>query len=148
MKLDKMSREIGHIPKGMRVGRRELNTASLKIAEPQSMGALTAEQLAQMREVLEVFVPLVDRNKRLATALLNFVCQEADVNGITLILTARQFGDSLGPDEARLVSWYEKFGFTVLQQVPTGTIMARQVRARPKVPALSRVATAVKRLLH
>jgi hypothetical protein len=135
----------------MRCGRRELNSASLKIAMPEGLG-LAPEKLEHMREILCMSVPLVDRGRRLATALLNFVCQEADANAITLILTAKKFGDTLGPDEARLVLWYEKFGFTVLQQTPGGMIMARQVRppgAKPVVRPLANVVAGIaKRLLH
>ena len=145
MRLHRMN--ANRIPLGMRVGRRELNSASLKIAMPQSLG-LPKEKLERMREVLEVYVPQLDRGRRLATALMNFVCQEADANAITLILTAAPFKDSLGPDEQRLVVWYEKFGFTVLQQVPSGTIMARQVRPAPEPPKLTLLSQSVKGQLH
>lgn len=143
-----MNREITKIPLGMRPGRRELNSASLKIAMPVGLG-LPPEKLEHMREVLELFVPVGDRGKRIATALMNFVCQEADANRITLILTARQFADVLGPDEERLVVWYQRFGFTVLQQMPGGTIMARQVKPPVPPPTIAPLSSAVRRgLLH
>lgn len=142
-----MKRDITErgVPTGMRIGRRELNTASLRIARPEGLG-LQLDKTERMREVLEIHVPLMDRNRRLATALLNFVCQEADAHGMTLILTARQFGDTLGPDEDRLVLWYQKFGFTVLQQSPDGTIMARQVSPPP--PKISPLGATLSRLLN
>ena len=119
----------GSIPQGMRPGRRELNTASLLVtlseAVPKHMRPAT-------REVSELFVPAADRRKHLATALMNFICQEADANGITLLLIARPYGED-GPDEDALVAWYERFGFASLQDTSKGLFMARQVRIKNRV---------------
>jgi hypothetical protein len=79
----------------------------------------------------------------MATALMNFVCQEADANKITLVLTAQRVEDAGGasvsgadpaaPNTAQLISWYEKFGFQKLQDTPSGTFMARQVHEKPRI---------------
>lgn len=128
----------GLIPKGMRPGRRELASASLVVgvstAVPEHMRAGT-------REISHVFVPPADRGKRLATALMNFICQEADANRITLLMTVRPY-DEGGPDEDRLKDWYAKFGFVELQDSPEGTLMARRVHTP------NAVALAVHRALH
>jgi hypothetical protein len=93
----------------------------------------------RMREIVRFFVPVDDRRKRLGTMLLNMVCQEADANGITLLLTARAVGDDgellHGPRDAQLVAFYERFGFVQLQDTPTGMLMARKVSEAPRVLA-------------
>jgi hypothetical protein len=81
---------------------------------------------AKVREVSHVFVPAADRRQRLATALMNLVCQEADANGMTLILTVDPY-DTGGPTAQELQDWYALFGFRDLQDSPNGKIMARQV---------------------
>lgn len=122
----------GAIPMGMRPGRRELNEAHLLVSIPD---AVPENMRAQMREISDVYVPPSSRNRKLATALLNFVCQEADANRITLILTASGFvkdeAEPLGLDDDQLVAWYKRFGFAELQQSPKGLIMARQVHLKP-----------------
>lgn len=123
----------GLIPKGMRPGRRELASASLVVgistAVPEVMRAGT-------REISHVFVPPADRGKRLATALMNFICQEADANRLTLLLTVKPYAEG-GPDEDRLKAWYEKFGFVELQDSPQGTLMARRVHVPSNVIPLA-----------
>jgi N-acetylglutamate synthase-like GNAT family acetyltransferase len=111
------------IPVGMRPGKRELATASVTVSMTDAVPARMRETV---REVSHVFVPVEDRRKRLATALLNLVCQEADANGITLLLTVNPY-DSGGPSADELQDWYAQFGFRDLQNSPTGKIMARQV---------------------
>lgn len=141
----------------MRPGRREFKAASLTVAIPVG---LPEHMRAQTRELTHVFVDADSRRQHLATALMNFVCQEADACGITLVLTARDYiGEyakdsvSLGPadvpaprpNEEQLVAWYEKFGFKKLQDTPKGAFMARQVRERPRIKP---IALAVSRALH
>jgi GNAT superfamily N-acetyltransferase len=125
----------------MRPGAREFRDASLTVSIPQTIPEHMRERT---REISHVFVKAESRGKRLATALMNFVCQEADADLKTLILTAREY-DEGGPDEAVLVAWYEKFGFQKLQDTPTGTFMARQVRERPRI---KQVPLAVAKALH
>lgn len=138
-------REITQVPRGMKPGRRELNEASLRVS--MSL-AVPAHMKDRVREITHVYVEPSARRKRLATGLLNFVCQEADANGITLLLTARpqiQVVDAKGnlkpvdgPTEDELVHWYTKFGFTAIQETPHGPIMARKVFEKPKVLQPSR----------
>lgn len=130
------SREISNIPMGMRPGLRQLNDASLRV----NMTIVVPEHMRPaVREITDVLVPVASRGKRLATALLNFVCQEADASGITLILTARAAvgaGDNTaldGPDDKKLIAWYKKFGFVELESTPTGMLMARQVHEKSRI---------------
>jgi GNAT superfamily N-acetyltransferase len=125
----------------MRAGVREFRDASLTVSVSQTIPEHMRERT---REISHVFVKAASRRQHLATALLNFVCQEADANRITLILTAREY-DEGGPDEAALVAWYEKFGFKKLQDTPTGTFMARQVHEKPRIKP---VRLAVSKALH
>lgn len=125
-----MKREATGIPKGMRPGKRELNDASLLVEMSQ---AVPEHMRANIREITHFYVPAESRGKRLGTMLLNFVCQEADANKITLMLTAAPSEGDVGPDEEKLVAWYEKFGFMKLQQTPIGTLMARQVHEKPRL---------------
>lgn len=129
----------------MRAGVREFRDASLTVSIPTCVPEHMRERT---REVSHVFVKAASRGKRLATALMNFVCQEADANRITLILTAREY-DEGGPPEATLVAWYEKFGFKTLQDTPTGTFMARQVHEKPRIkPVRLAVVQALSKALH
>lgn len=126
----------------MRAGVREFRDASLTVSIPT---AIPEHMRERTREVSHVFVKAAARGKRLATALMNFVCQEADANRMTLILTAREY-DEGGPAETALVAWYQKFGFiVVVPETPTGTFMARQVHEKPRIKP---VTLAVARALH
>lgn len=112
-----------HIPVGMRPGKRQLSSASITVSLTDAVPVAMRDR---MREVSHVFVPAADRRQHLATALMNLVCQEADANGITLLLTVDPY-DTGGPTAAELQSWYALFGFRELQDSPNGKIMARQV---------------------
>ena len=91
---------------------------------------------------------------------MNFICQEADANRITLVLTARDYDEPAmhddastvampPPDESQLVAWYQRFGFIVLQVMPAGTFMARQVCEPPRVkPIAMAVSRALDEALH
>ena len=118
----------------MRPGAREFREASLTVSIPQSIPEHMRERT---REVSHVFTKAGSRGKRFATALMNFVCQEADANRMTLVLTAGAYHedavDVQGPDDAQLVAWYEKFGFQKLQDTAGGAYMARQVREKPRI---------------
>lgn len=113
----------------MRSGVREFRDASLTVSVPTT---IPEHMRAGTREISHVFVKAGSRGQRLATALMNFICQEADANRMTLILVAREY-DEGGPDEAKLITWYEKFGFKKLDDTPTGTFMARQVREKSRL---------------
>lgn len=121
--------EDASIPVGMRPGLRQLKSAQLRVTIPDSV---PPHMRPKMRELSEMYVPGEDRGHHLATALLNFVCQEADANHITLLLLACEF--SMGEDDApslsesQLVAWYTRFGFQALQPSgDEGTLMARRV---------------------
>lgn len=143
----------------MRPGRREFKQASLTVAIPQT---LPEHMRDRTREITHVFVEPEARRQHLATALMNFICQEADACAMTLILTAHWYEQggpediehdagledwqpTSGPDESQLVAWYEKFGFIKLQDTPKGTLMARQVREKPRIKPIT---LAVYRALH
>jgi hypothetical protein len=127
----------------MRPGKREFRAASLTV----SMSTAVPEHMRErVREITHVFVPVTQRNQRQATVLMNFVCQEADANKITLILTA-QATEEGEPTTAQLIAWYEKFGFAHLQDTPAGMLMARQVREKPRIkPVTLAVSRAMSRL--
>lgn len=122
------------IPVGMRPGKRQLNSAELTVSLSD---AVPAHMRDHTREVSHVFVPVADRRQHLATALMNLVCQEADANGITLLLTAHPYDDG-GPTADELQNWYAQFGFRDLQDSPNGKIMARQVH-NPRQNCIARV---------
>jgi len=134
------------IPQGMRPGRRELNEARANITFSDAVPAHMREQI---REVSGLYVPPAARGRRLATALMNFICQEADSNRITLLLIVDSFqtddDEPLGPDDDQLAAWYAKFGFTKLQDSPKGQIMVRRVHA--PTPKLVAEIDAINRLL-
>lgn len=111
------------IPVGMRPGIRQLSSASITVSLTD---AVPVRMRDKVREVSHVYVPPGDRRQRLATALMNLVCQEADANGITLLLTVEPY-DTSGPTADELQNWYALFGFRDLQDSPAGKIMARQV---------------------
>ena len=54
-----------------------------------------------------------ERNKGHATALMQKIVEWADANNMTLILDVLRFGHPIGPDNAYLIRFYEKFGFEV-----------------------------------
>src|SRR4051812_15194566 len=101
-------RQCAGIPVGMRPGIRQLNDASLRVNLAGE--SLPEHMRAGVREITSLHVPPESRNKRIATALMNFVCQEADVNRITLMLTAHPMDDE-GLSEEQLIAWYARFGF-------------------------------------
>jgi ribosomal protein S18 acetylase RimI-like enzyme len=87
---------------------------------------------SHLREITHLYVDPASRRQHLATALLNFVCQEADANRITLLLTARSDEEG-GLTDEQLIEWYKKFGFQKLQEDGSGWVMARRVREKPRL---------------
>lgn len=118
------------IPVGMRPGRRELGPAALTVAISQ---AVPAHMQSRTREIIDLIVPAEARRQKLGTMLLNLVCQEADANGITLILVAKPFGEPAAMDVDALRLWYQRFGFQVIQEDAGGPVMARQVHRKPNL---------------
>lgn len=119
----------GSIPRGMRPGRRELGVASVLVSISE---AVPAHMKAGTREVSHLHVPVPHRRKHLGTALMNLICQEADANSITLLLTAHPEEEG-GPDEDQLIAWYALFGFTELQDTVNGVMMVRRVHVPNRV---------------
>lgn len=135
-------RTDGSIPQGMRVGERQLNEASLRISLPT---CVPPHMQPRMREISELYVPVDARNRKLATALMNFVCQEADANMFVLLLKAWSFTkndeEPLGLDDDQLIAWYKRFGFQELIMDPSGAqIMARQPRRPAAIERAVRLA--------
>jgi ribosomal protein S18 acetylase RimI-like enzyme len=127
------SREIKRIPVGMRPGVRQLNDASLRVSVPD---AVPEHMRSHLREITHLYVDPASRRQHLATALLNFVCQEADANRITLLLTARSDEEG-GLTDEQLIEWYKKFGFQKLQEDADGWVMARRVREKLRIVSVA-----------
>lgn len=141
------SREVGEqIQQGMRPGLRMINNdAQLEVV---ISNAVPPHMKFKTREIIGFYVKPEMRRKRLATMLLNLVCQEADANRMTLILLARPAEED-GISEDQLVEFYQKFGFNKLQETPEGTFMARQVVGRAKVVVVQpQVTEAVRRAMR
>jgi GNAT superfamily N-acetyltransferase len=78
--------------------------------------------LAGVLEVVRVWTDPEARRQGYATELLKSIVQDADIEGVVLILTPRTFGRSAGLEE--LTSWYERFDFSTIQTQPV-KLMAR-----------------------
>lgn len=127
----------------MRPGKRAVGDASVDISIPKQ---LPEHMRDGTREVSSLYVDPASRRKKLATILMNFICQEADANQITLVLTANAYEDGEDPMDVgpatiaaprmsseQLVEWYKLFGFQVLQDLPEGVFMARRVTEKPRI---------------
>lgn len=91
---------------------------------------------AEMDRVLEVCKVWTDPDNRkqgFATELLKAVCDDADADGIVLILQPREFGHSSGLKE--LEAWYKRFGFMRTQNNPV--LMARAPTANYSLSGIS-----------
>ena len=77
---------------------------------------------AGMREIIDLMAS--NPRKGHATKLMRKICDRADRERITLILTAHAFQE--GMTDEQLEKWYSRFGFTKIQDDPV--IMARQVQ--------------------
>ena len=114
---------------GVMLGLREYGPATcwLSIA-----GGLPHAMQSMSREVTNVFVPPADRRAGAASGLMWHVCQEADVNGLALMLSVARYGGDMppddAPDESTLERWYAGFGFEAVQRLPI-LLMIRRVRA-------------------
>lgn len=111
----------------MTPGLRQHKHASLRIAIAEG---LPEEMRDTTREILSVHSD--DPRKGHATALLHEVCTEADKWWITLILCPRKFDD--GMDDAKLIPFYERFGFALIQTEPA-PLMVRS----PEPPKIARI---------
>ena len=87
----------------MKTGTVSLNNASLHIGYSQ---VVKPNQRGLLREITEFFVPETQRGKGEGTALLESVCEQADDEGIFLLIR---------PDNIRLGAFYARHGFETLQ---------------------------------
>lgn len=95
----------------MELGYRKNEGASLKLGHSTAL----PDHLAGIVEVSAVHTPTIMRRQGLATELLLQVCDEADAEGMVLMLM---------PEGAEwLESWYARFGFATIQTAPV--LMAR-----------------------
>ena len=96
----------------MELGTREHEGASLELSQSKEL----PENLSAIIEVSKLQTPKLQRRKGLATDLLMQVCDEADAEGIVLMLM---------PDgEEWLQGFYGRFGFATIQTEPV-VLMAR-----------------------
>ena len=59
--------------------------------------------------VNRINVPKAHRGKKLGSAMLRRLCDEADAEGVTLVLQPLATGGLGGP---ALIAWYKRYGFT------------------------------------
>lgn len=78
--------------------------------------AVPTNMRGHIREVSSLHTEPGMRGKGQATKLLKQVCEEADKCGKVLILL---------PDDEKLVAWYQKFGFEIIQQEPKMLMMRK-----------------------
>lgn len=109
---------------------------SLQIAEEMRDG---------IRELTKLQTPVAGRRKGDASQLLGMICDEADTQGLVLMLHCEPFGDS-DLASSQLEAWYEKFGFMVIQAEPK--LMARMVGATPRMLNPDSVTVAISRAIE
>lgn len=88
--------------------------------------------MERVREVVKVWTDEEHRRQGYGTELIQAVCDEADVQGIVLILQPLPFGEGL--DKDKLIAWYSRFGFVKTQNKPV--LMARAPSFQPRVTAV------------
>lgn len=101
----------------------------------------------RVREVSRVWTEPGSRKQGYATELMSTVCDEADSEGVVLILQPKPFGDRwpkgagakdqsayLALKAEKLEAWYRRFGFIRTQSNPV--LMARAPSFRPKMTAV------------
>jgi GNAT superfamily N-acetyltransferase len=98
-------------------------------------------EMDRVRELVRVWTDPEHRKQGYATELVNAVCEEADAQGIVLILQPRPFGHVQGL--RALEGWYRRFGFIRTQDNPV--LMARAPSFRPKVTGIAHAVSGVMR---
>lgn len=111
------------MPRGPRVYR----TASLLI---DSTDAVPQHMRWGVREVSSLQVPLEDRRKGYATALMQMIAVEADRAAMVLMILPAPYQEG-GLTQEQLEAFYARFGFVKIQTEPT--LMARQPAKRPQL---------------
>lgn len=104
----------------MNVGERTCGPASLQVRISR---ALPQHLRDRTREITKVHTPASQQQQGHATALMRAVCDEADQDGITLVLWPRHYGDDIALGASMLKDWYAGFGFVEIQPEPV--LMAR-----------------------
>lgn len=67
-------------------------------------------------------VPKEHRGKRLGSAMLRRLCDVADAEGLSLVLTPLSSGGLSGP---RLIAWYKRYGFNWMTPGKPGIMIRR-----------------------
>lgn len=80
------------------------------------------DELNGVLELTRVWTDPDARKQGYATELLKSIMNEADIEGVVLILNPRTFGKAPGLEN--LAKWYERFGFSMIQTQPI-KLMAR-----------------------
>jgi GNAT superfamily N-acetyltransferase len=79
------------------------------------------QSLSGVLELVRVWTDPDARKHGFATELVKSICDDADIEGVVLMLSPKTFG-AVGMTE--LQAWYERFGFQVIQRKPI-VLMAR-----------------------
>lgn len=123
----------------MATGERSVGPASLRIRQSNDLPAHIREG---SREIINFQVEKDEQNKGYGARLLRKVCKEADEAGMVLVLWAKPYGEDAPLDQAKLVEWYNRFGFAVIQ-VGNAIMMARVVGATERGARLSPIAASL-----
>ncbi len=109
------------------LGKRRYGEASLELRISK---ALPAHMRDKTRELRNLQTPVEHRKQGKATFLMDCVTEEADDNGITLVLWPAPYGDiDLGRSQLR--DWYaRRWGFQEIQAEPL--MMARMPGSTPR----------------
>jgi GNAT superfamily N-acetyltransferase len=90
------------------------------------------QSLSGVLELVRVWTDVEARKQGFATELVRSICDDADIEGIVLMLNPKPFASAIkemvGGDKVErwkgLEKWYERFGFRVIQRKPI-VLMAR-----------------------
>lgn len=120
----------------METGERTVGPASVRVRQSND---LPLHMRAATRELVNFEVEATEQNKGYGARLLRKVCKEADEAGITLVLWAKPYGETPPLDQAKLVEWYNRFGFAVIQ-AGDAIMMARMPGAPERGARLTTIA--------
>ena len=94
--------------------------ATAKVTHSQMV---PAHMRGRAREVSSLVVDAAYRGHGYARALMTTLIEEADADGLVLLVVVAPFDDS-PMDQSALQAWYERLGFVAIQADPL--VMARQ----------------------
>lgn len=124
----------------MKTGERKVGAASCRVRQSN---AIPQNMRANVREVVDLEVPVPEQGKGYATTLMHSVCREADKAGIVLMLTPYPYGDHINLSQQQLIDWYTKsFGFQAIQAEPS-VLLARMPGSTPRMLTLKPVTQAL-----